>query len=291
MMTPEKPAERIGLSQLVGEARRMLSGPDGETIIRLLSRHLLKVDRATMIVDPDRQITATDAAKFRKAVDRCSKGMPVHRAIGMRSFHGLDLHLNEATLEPRDDSEALIELVVDLMQERRDAPLAIADLGTGTGALALALLSEFPDAYATLSDLSERALDAARDNARRLGLAERCHFVTGAWFEPFGAEAEFDLIVSNPPYIDTAAMAALDPSVRDHDPALALHGGADGLDAYRVILGEAGDHLRKDGILAVEIGFDQQMSIENLAAGFDWRKVGQKRDLGDHVRALAFRSP
>ena len=212
------------------------------------------------------------------SVRRVVAGEPVHRVVGRREFHGLDLALAPATLEPRDDTEALVSLALERPFRR------FADLGTGPGTVGLALASERPDARGVLTDLSAEALAVAWSNAERLGLAGRLDFHEGSWCAPLGGR--FDLIASNPPYIATDVLATLDRAVRDHDPVLALDGGRDGLDAYRAILASAADHLTPDGVLALEIGYDQAAALSGLANEFGWRVDALRRDLGGRDRAV-----
>jgi release factor glutamine methyltransferase len=198
------------------------------------------------------------------------------------------LELSEATLEPRADTEALVELVCDLVTSkgRRDDELAMLDLGTGTGAIALALLTVLKNAKASVTDVDQHALETAMKNARTHGLASRLIALAGSWFNP--VEGRFDLIVSNPPYIPSAVVPALDIAVREHDPVIALDGGADGLDPYRAIAAGAAKHLAADGIVAVEIGFDQAGDVTAIftASGFAFLEL--RKDMGGRNRALAF---
>ena len=219
------------------------------------------------------------------AIGRVIDGEPLHRVLGWREFHGLRLSLGSETLEPRDDTEALVSLVLRHMTP--DA--AFADLGAGTGAVGLAILFERPGSVCTFTDASDTALAVAAGNAEALGLLDRSRFASGSWFEPVGGR--FQVIVSNPPYIASDVVDRLDPNVREHDPRLALDGGHDGLDAYRAILAGGADHLMSDGFLAVEIGYDQDASVRRLADERGWACFDEERDLSGHVRALAFRPP
>lgn len=213
-------------------------------------------------------------------------GEPVWRILGEREFWGLSFKLSAATLEPRPDSETLVEAVLDHLAGRRQEPLTVLDLGTGTGCLLIAILSEFPMATGLGIDLSPEACETARCNAEVNGVAERCLFQQGSWTA--GLERRFDLILSNPPYIRTDDIEALDVSVRDHDPRLALDGGDDGLEPYRIFAETLPGVLAPDGVLVLEIGAGQEADVIALmrAGGFVWR--GSRRDLGGHPRALIF---
>ncbi|MEL6750477.1 MAG: peptide chain release factor N(5)-glutamine methyltransferase [Pseudomonadota bacterium] len=254
------------------------------------------LSRREMIADRLRAIGEEPTARAVAAIaetddidavlERVKGGMPLFRAIGMREFHGLELALSAGTLEPRDDTETLVDAALSTIIDRK-ADLRIADLGTGTGAVALALLSELPNAHAVATDISTDAVDTAQTNAEAAGLANRFTAQQGSWMEPLiGA---FDFIVSNPPYIASDVVDELDPSVRDHDPRAALDGGIDGLDAYRAILARAADHLLPGGALALEIGYDQRESVSALATTNGFGIVSHHQDLGGRDRAIVLR--
>jgi release factor glutamine methyltransferase len=223
-----------------------------------------------------------------------AKRIPLDRLLGERGFWTLDLILNAGTLSPRPDTETLVLAALDHLARmgRRDDPLRFLDLGTGTGAILLALLAECPKATGLGIDREPLAIRAARANALRneaahKGLAARAAFEEGDWFA--GLSGRFDLILSNPPYIRGGALAGLEPEVRDHDPVLALDGGADGLDAYRSIIASAGPFLSEAGLLLLEIGFDQAEEVSALAAAQDYALVEKRRDFGGLDRILVFK--
>ena len=234
----------------------------------------------------DALLTDEEAATITTLTQKISKGTPLWRAIGHRSFHGLDLILGTETLEPRDDTETLVEAALSCIIDRTEA-IRFVDLGTGTGAVALALLSELPNARAVLTDISRQALDIAAQNAATHGFADRVETRQGNWLEPL--EGQFDMIVSNPPYIASAVVDGLDATVRDHDPRRALDGGTDGLDAYRIILADGQSYTAPDGHLCLEIGYDQRASVGALAALLGWRMTAAHQDGGRRDRALVFR--
>ncbi len=194
---------------------------------------------------------------------------PVSRIIGSRDFWGLPFTLNAATLDPRPDSEALVETALNIVKAEgwSQAPLRILDLGTGSGCLLLALLSELPAATGVGTDIAAPALDAARENAARLGLADRADFIAADWLD--GVQGAFDLVISNPPYIPAPAIATLPPEVRC-DPVLALNGGESGLDAYRRIVPALAGAMREGGWVVLETGPRQAESVWHLLdqAGF-----------------------
>lgn len=231
-------------------------------------------------------IDAEVAARLEDAAARRLAGEPLWRVIGEREFWGLPFRLSPDTLEPRPDSETLIEAALETLGPRRHDPLAILDLGTGTGCLLIAMLHECPAARGVGIDLSTGACETARANASANGLAERAEIRQGAWTH--GLEGRFDLILSNPPYIPSGEIAGLSREVRDHDPLLALDGGPDGLGPYRIFAQTLPDHLAPGGTVVLEIGAGQEDDVIAIMreGGFVWQ--GTRRDLGGHPRALIF---
>ena len=222
--------------------------------------------------------------KFENYVTERSERKPVHRILGRREFHGLDLTLSSETLEPRDDTECLIEATLFQLAGRQSQELKFLDLGTGTGAVALALLDELPNATAVATDLNASALKTAEHNAVSNGFSKRFETLQSNWFE--NVEGQFDFIVSNPPYIASSVVDGLEPEVLLHDPRLALDGGVDGLNAYRKILTDAHQHLKHGGFVALEIGHDQNTVICRLAAQTGWQVLATVKDLGDRDRVV-----
>lgn len=255
---------------------------------RLIVEHFSGLTRAETISEPDRQLPPEICDAIEMAVARRLSGEPVHRILGFREFYGLRLDLSPETLEPRPDTETLVDAVLPLVRQivEMKGKCRILDLGTGTGAIALALLHEVPQAEAVGVDIASGALETAAANARRLGLAERFSTRLGSWFE--AVEGEFDAIVSNPPYIRRDDLPMLDSEVRDFDPAPALDGGADGLDAYRAIARDAGRHLAADGLIAVEIGSDQARDVEEVFAREGFFTAQKHRDLQKYDRIIVF---
>ena len=254
---------------------------------RLLIGAALALDHTGLAVQAMRRVTEDEANILASFAQRRLSHEPVARILGHKEFWGLDLRLSDATLVPRPDTETIVAAALEII--RADAiaakPLRIADIGTGSGAILLALLSELPAATGIGTDISEAALETAQLNANRLGLADRVSFVqcdyASALSEPF------DLIVSNPPYIRSADIAALDHDVRDYDPRLALDGGADGLDAYRAITPQAAALLAPNGVLIFEVGHDQSEQVSHLMhlAGLTL-SLPPKADLGGIHRAV-----
>jgi release factor glutamine methyltransferase len=279
------------LAAVVAEARaRFAAGglPDAAIESRILIGGLLGLTSTQVFTGGDRVLTDEESALIEKAVDRRLKREPVHRILGEREFHGIKLKLSKETLEPRPDTEILVDTLLPQMRQivASKGEVRILDLGTGTGAIVLALLKECPQAKGLGADISEDALRTARENATRLGLSDRFEAIGSDWFQAI--EGRFDIIVSNPPYIRGDIIPTLEPEVRDFDPIAALDGGLDGLDAYRAIAAGAGEMLAPDGIIGVEIGFDQKDSVTALfaSAGFVLRQA--VRDYGNNDRVLVF---
>ena len=255
---------------------------------RIIVGGLLGLRRADFITRGDEHLALEDEVRILDASGRRKRGEPPYRILGMRSFYGLEFKLSKDTLEPRPDTEVLVDLVLNLVKGRKDEPLDILDLGTGTGAICLALLASLPLARGTSTDLAQGALGTARENAALNGLSERFRTVRSDWFE--NLSGRYDVIVSNPPYIRSDIVPTLDREVREHDPLLALDGGADGLDAYRAIAKGAVTFLNPSGIVAVETGYDQKNAVRKIfeAAGFE--QVAAAKDLAGNDRAQAFKA-
>jgi release factor glutamine methyltransferase len=282
--------------QTVEAARRALAARLGQHSIdsaeldaRLLTGHALGLDLTGMITSAQRQLTSDESACLDDYARRRLAGEPVARILGHKEFWGLALQLSPATLVPRPDTETVVELALEIWRsEHRGEPQRIADIGTGSGAILLALLSEWREATGVGTDISPMALKTASDNARRLGFAPRAAFVACNYTAALSGM--FDLIVSNPPYIRSADIAELDREVREYDPLRALDGGIDGLDAYRAIVPEAARLLAPEGTLIVEGGYGQSGPISQLmsASGLTSAR-SPKADLAGIRRAVAFR--
>jgi release factor glutamine methyltransferase len=255
---------------------------------RLIVEHFSGTNRTDAITSPDRELAPSVLAEIEAALVRRLAGEPVHRILGFREFYGLKLFLSPETLEPRPDTETLVDLVLPFVREsaEREGACRILDLGTGTGAIPLALLSQVPQATAVGVDVAPGALATARRNAEQLGLSDRFETVESDWFSKISGR--FHLIVSNPPYIKSTDIGALQREVRGFDPLLALDGGDDGLDAYRVIAAGTAANLEAGGRVALEIGFDQRTSVADIfgLAGFELLAAGN--DLAGNDRTLLF---
>jgi release factor glutamine methyltransferase len=241
---------------------------------RLLVGHALGLDATGLIVHADRPVSESDVARAMALAERRIAGEPVARIVGEKEFWSLTLQLSPETLVPRPDTETVVEAALARVRRegRGQDPLTILDLGTGTGAILLALLSELPAATGVGVDLAEGAARTARENARRLGLTDRVRFAVADWGA--GIDGRFDLVVSNPPYVRSGEICGLAVEVTRFDPDMALDGGPDGLAAYRVILARLDAILADRGAAFVEVGAGQAAAIGELAEllGFEaWR--------------------
>ena len=255
---------------------------------RLLLEAAVGVSRTDIITDPYRPVTDEQLARLDAYVARRTRREPVSRIIGRAGFWKILLTITPDVLSPRPDTEAILDVVLPLFPEHQSFDLI--DLGVGSGAILLAILSERPMARGIGVDVSFDALAVARDNAANLGLAGRASFLRTEWGDGLASES-FDLVVSNPPYIPTAVIDTLDPEVREHDPRIALDGGADGLDAYRALAPEVLRLLRPGKMFAVEIGYDQSAAVEALFREAGAVDVKTTKDLALRDRVVSGRRP
>lgn len=253
---------------------------------RALLRAAAGLSRLELAMSPQAPISDAEADRLSRLAARRAAREPVSRILGERGFWTLDLVVSPHVLDPRADTETLVETTLALV-DKSDAPLAILDLGAGSGAITCALLSEFPAAHAVAVDLSPFACAATAENLARCGFSDRATVVRGRWGESLAGP--FDVIVSNPPYVRAGDIPTLDPEVRLYDPALALDGGRDGLACYREIVSDLSRLLKPDGLVVFEVGCDQAVSVASLlgAKGFAIARVG--RDAGGHERVVAAR--
>jgi release factor glutamine methyltransferase len=253
---------------------------------RVLVGHALGLDHAALAAAASQVLSHQHAARIAQFAARRLAREPVARIVGRKEFWGLDLRLGPATLVPRPETETVVEMALALIDAggSRQPPLRIADLGTGSGALLVALLSELPNAFGVATDIDPGALAVAHDNAVRLGLAGRAAFVAC----DFGAALAggLDLVVSNPPYIRRSEMAALAPEVHAHDPHAALDGGPDGLAAYRALARDAPRLLKPGGHLVVELGAGTERDVAAIFSHDGMAAGASRPDLAGVARAL-----
>lgn len=256
------------------DARLMLSAASGLGLERLIGA-------------PRGELSHDAMARFRKMVARRVDRAPLAHIVGHREFWSLDLLVTPDTLVPRPDSETVVEAALTLLEDRSHA-WRVLDLGTGTGCLLLAILSEAPNARGLGVDASAAALAVARANAERLGLAERTAFALGDWQAPRGET--FDLVVANPPYIPEGDIDALAPEISRHEPRLALSGGRDGLDAYRQIAARLGGQITRGGGGVFEVAAGGAAAVEQVLVRAGFSPLSRYRDLAGNERAVSFRA-
>lgn len=250
---------------------------------RLLLVSLFEDDQEIFFREPERVLTQKEERHFKDLVKRRAKREPVSHLLGHREFWSLDFLVNSNVLDPRPDSETLIEATLHQLGEGFQGK--ILDLGTGSGCLLLTLLSELPESTGIGVDQSAAALDVAEKNARRLGLQNRCELLHSHWFEK--VQGRFEVIVSNPPYIETETVKELEPEVVQFEPHDALDGGRDGLDCYREIISKVSNFLHKEGYLIFEVGFDQAEAVAALLESQNFSEIRIHNDLASVGRCVS----
>ncbi|MDF2367086.1 peptide chain release factor N(5)-glutamine methyltransferase [Sneathiella sp.] len=275
------------LRSLVHEASGILRQADVSDVKRdasLLLAYVLNEDVGYLYREPDRRLTEEETRTFKQLVERRAAREPLSHLTGHREFWSLDFLVSGDVLDPRPDSETLIEAVL-LSRSQGFKPQRVLDLGTGSGCLLLTILSEIPSATGIGVDLSDAALAIAQENARRLGIKARAEFHRGSWDIDLGEK--FDLVISNPPYILTGALADLQPEVRDFEPHLALDGGVDGLDCYRNILSNIRNILRSGGQLVFEVGIGQAPDVGKMMEKAGFSSPQFHKDIGAIERCVS----
>ncbi len=254
---------------------------------RLLLQSVMGIDQSALISASEQALTDGQVQQFNEFIKCRLMHRPVHRIIGEKEFWGMRLKISDAVLDPRADTECLVEAVLTHLDQQRgkNAEYRIADIGTGSGAIILALMGELTNAIGVATDISDDALEIARYNAARHGLEARIAFLQGSYLKPLSGR--FDVIVSNPPYIPTSDILLLEPEVRDNDPQIALDGGGDGLDAYHALFNESAKLVKPEGRVFFEIGHDQASEIAQLAAQSGWHDVRISKDYGGNDRVFA----
>ncbi len=250
---------------------------------RLMLEVAAGVTRTEIVTDPYRELTAEQIATLDEYLARRTRREPVSHIIGRKGFWKILLQVNKNVLTPRPETEVIVDEVLKAFPEQM--PFSMLDLGVGSGTILLAVLAERPAAKGLGVDASDEALAVARDNAANLDLNTRAALMHGDWTAGLG-DATFDLVVSNPPYIPTAVIETLEPEVRDHEPRLALDGGEDGLEAYRLLAPEILRVLKPGGMFAVEIGYDQSKAVEALFNAAGAQQVRTVKDLSTHDRVV-----
>jgi release factor glutamine methyltransferase len=264
--------------------RLKAAGIDSPAIdARLMLEAAADVTRVDIVTDPYRLLSPEQTSTFEDYITRRGAREPVSHILGRKGFWKIMLGVTKDVLTPRPDTEVIVDSVLAAFDEHRH--FNILDLGVGSGAILLAILSERPNAKGLGVDISEEALAVARENAANLGLARQVALLRGDWTDGLG-DVTFDVVVANPPYIPSTHIETLDPEVRDHEPRLALDGGEDGLDAYRLLAPEILRVLKPDGVFAVEIGWDQSEAVEALFRAAGAEDVRTRKDLADKDRVV-----
>ena len=274
------------IAALLQQARKNLFDADIELSAldaRLLLQSASGLNHEDLIAQPNMVLADDKVAKFKTFIERRLNHEPVTRILGEREFYGRPFQVSPAVLDPRADTETIIELILELLGEE---PKRFVDLGTGSGAIAITLLAERPNWSGISVDISVEALKIAQTNAVALGVGQRLAFHNSSWFD--GITEKFDLIVSNPPYIPHREVFELSLEVQNYDPHLALDGGRDGLEAYKAIATQAADHLNSNGLVILEIGAGQCADVTQIFEAQGFALSRHKSDLGGHIRALAF---
>ncbi len=287
-MGPPMPSLTVAL-RTAARALAAAGVPEPAVDARILLLAATGLDRVALIVDPDLPVAPEAGARFDAWILRRAAREPVSRILGTREFWGLALTVTPDVLDPRPDTETLVEAVLDALGPRCGEALTLLDLGTGSGAILCALLSEAPRATGWAVDRSAAACAVARHNLARHGFAPRSLVVQGDWAAAL-ASGGFDVVVSNPPYVESGVMAHLDREVREHDPPAALDGGADGLDAYRGLAGELPRLLAPGGVACVEVGRGQDRAVAGLMAAAGLAGVETRRDLAGVERVVTARA-
>jgi release factor glutamine methyltransferase len=250
---------------------------------RYVLTHVLGVALIDLINTPDHLLSEVEEKRFHDILTRRANHEPLARIKGSREFWGLNFILNHDTLEPRPDTETLIEAVLEHFPDM-NAPLKILDVGTGSGCILLSLLHEYKNAIGFGSDISEGALAAARENAQHLGLQSRVTFACHSWCD--GITGDYDIVVTNPPYIYEAHVDVLEEEVRFFDPRVALNGGADGLIGYRMVIPAAQHLLKSPGFFACEVGFDLSDKVIPILSASGFQNIQTRRDLANVERVV-----
>jgi release factor glutamine methyltransferase len=284
-------ADIAAVRRVVGRRFREVGLDTPDLDARLIVGHVLGLDHAALTRESERVLGQRALAAIDALAARRLAGEPVARILGLKEFWGLPFTVTPAVLVPRPETETVVETALARLDAAgmRERPLRIADLGTGSGAILLALLHELPQALGIGTDCSLAAIETARANARRLGLAERAAVVAC----DFGAALRggFDLVVTNPPYVARAEIATLAREVRDFDPVAALDGGTDGLAAYRTIVADAGRLLAPGAFLVMEVGAGQSDAVSVLAGAAGLTAVATTPDLAGILRVVSARYP
>lgn len=272
---------RLEIKRALGDAGIESPGLDAALLIECVTGF----GRAEQIAQSNAAISQTAYERLEALLQRRLSGEPIDNILGHREFYGLSFKISPDVLSPRPETEMLVDFVLE--NTGASEACRILDLGTGSGAIPIALLKNRARLEAAAVDISDKALLIAKENANTHGVADRLELLRGNWFEP--VTGMFDYIISNPPYIVAGALAGLSPEVQGFDPALALDGGEDGLKAYREIAKGAGEHLKHGGYLVLEIGYDQGQSVPDILKSGGFTDIHLSQDLSGQDRMVTAR--
>jgi release factor glutamine methyltransferase len=268
-------------------AKKNVESPRLQT--ELLLAHLLKMPRMKLYLNFERALTPTEVDSLRELVKRRGQREPLQHIVGSTSFCGFEIAVNRRALVPRPETELLSEAGWNFLSTFNSQPSTALDFGTGSGCIAIALAAKCPNAKITAADISADTLALAKENAAKNNVAERIEFLQGNGFAALSSNSQFDLVISNPPYIPSAEIATLQPEVRDFDPRAALDGGADGLDFYRRISADAKPFLKPAGKIMLEFGDGQADAIKRIFESEKWIVEAVQEDYSQRARILIAR--
>lgn len=282
------------MSVSIGEALQTASDeldragvPEARKEARSLLAHVLDVDWAVFITNPDKPMAESSLSRFQELVSRRTTGEPAQYITGIQDFYGRRFEVTPDVLIPRPETEGLVETVLPLLSVA--SPVSICDVGTGSGCIAITILCENGFAHAVGVDISEAALEVAKRNAKAHNVANRISFIKSDCFDAFTHDKTFDLIVSNPPYVSARVLSGLQREVRDHEPRVALTPGDDGLAVINRLITDAPRFLKPEGHLVIEIGFDQSESIAALVDRTVWQLMDIVPDLQQIPRIVVLK--
>lgn len=260
--------------------KNLIKKEESYRLSKILIKHFLNVNDTYLVIDADKEVEITIFELFKSAIQLLNNGIPLQYITNKQEFMGLEFYVDENVLIPQPDTEILVEETIKYMKPKDK----ILDLCTGSGAIGISLAKNTNNPKIYMSDVSKEALDIARENAIRNNVIEKCKLINSDMFKDI--KGKFNIIVSNPPYIKTEIINTLDKEVQK-EPYIALNGGKDGLDFYRIIITEAYKYLKKDGVLALEIGYDQRKNVINLLNRTGkYKDIYCKKDLGGNDRVV-----
>jgi len=270
------------IKEILEYGKNNLIREDGYKLSKMLLKHLLNVNDSYLLINSEEELNASVQEKFKEGIELLKAGMPLQYVTNIQEFMKLDFYVDKNVLIPQPDTEILVEEIINLLNDKIKK-YNILDLCTGSGAIGVSV-AKYINSFVTMSDISDKALEIAKKNAVNNGVANECKFILSNMFE--GIEGKFDVIVSNPPYIRTKIISSLDKEVQN-EPHLALDGGEDGLHFYRIIAENAYKYLNENGILALEIGYDQKDEVIDLLKSVGkYNDIYCKQDLAENDRVI-----